>query len=682
MHKLLNIPFLILTFSLIIGIVFGYYTSVNIRSVSMYLTISFIGLAISWWYAKKPFHSSNAFSVFVIITFIFFGIILVQIHHPKNDPNHYTNLSTNEYQATPVTIRFYIKERLKPTSYYEKYVITLQSIENKKVIGYLLLQIPKKNLETPLTTGESYLTYSKIQSISKPLNPNQFDYAHYLSQQYIFHKVTIGFNQLICTKASVISIYRIAAFIRNDINQKLARYHFTQKQLSIINALLLGQRQNIDSETFADYRDAGAIHILAVSGLHVGILLIILNLILNPLNRFRKNGKIIKTFIIILLLWCFAVIAGLSPSVLRAVTMFSFIAIGMHIRSKTSIYNALIVSMFILLCLRPLLLFSVGFQLSYLAVFAIVWIQPSIAKLYRPKFYIDKVLWETFTVTIAAQLGLLPLTLFYFHQFPLLFFIANLVIIPVLGIILGFGILVIILAEVKILPNWIASTFGNCINAMNYVVHWVSKQETFLVTHISFSWRMLLIGYILIISLIFAFKKFNLRRIVVFIVSIILLLFNLMYEKQQNNEKEELIVFHNQRNTTLGMLQNQSLTIYSKDSISTMSKNFLLNGYLIENNSRFTANKKLNNVYSYKEKTMLVIDSIGIYNIKELHPDVVILTNSPKIHLNRVIETLQPKQIIADGSNYRSYLDKWELTCKQKKIPFHRTDKKGAYIFK
>ncbi|WP_298541792.1 ComEC/Rec2 family competence protein [uncultured Aquimarina sp.] len=682
MHRLLNIPFLILTFSLIIGIVFGYYTSVSLRLVLIYETITIVGLSISWWYTKKPFRSSHVFSVFVIITFIFFGIILVQIHHPKNNPSHYTNLLANEYQETPVTISFYIKERLKPTSYYEKYVITLQSIKNKNVTGNLLLQIPKKDIQTTLITGQSYVTYSKISSISKPLNPNQFDYAHYLSKQYIFHKITTDFKQLIHTKNSILSIYRIAAFIRTDINKKLAPYHFSQKQLSIINALLLGQRQDIDNKIFADYRDAGAIHILAVSGLHVGILLIILNLILKPLNWFGKNGKIIKTTIVILLLWCFAIIAGLSPSVLRAVTMFSFIAIGMHIRSKTSIYNALTISMFILLCLRPLLLFSVGFQLSYLAVFAIVWIQPSFVKLYRPRFYIDKVLWETFTVTIAAQLGLLPLTLFYFHQFPLLFFIANLIIIPVLGIILGFGILVVILAEVRILPNSVASTFGSCINAMNYIVHWVSKQESFLVTHISFSWRMLIIGYILIISLIFTFKKFNPTSILAVTVSITLLSFNLMYENQQNSEKEELIIFHNQRNTTLGFLQNQCLSIYSKDSISKNSEKFLLNGYLIENNSRFTTNKKLNNVYRYKDKTILVLDSIGIYNVKGLRPNVIILTNSPKIHLKRVIETLQPRQIIADGSNYRSYLDQWELTCKQKKIPFHRTDKKGAYIFK
>ncbi|WP_299432753.1 ComEC/Rec2 family competence protein [uncultured Aquimarina sp.] len=680
MHKLLNIPFLILTFSLIVGIVIGYYISIDLKIVLIAQGIAISGLISTWWYAKKMFRSAIGFSALTLIVFILLGITLVQIHHPKNNPDHYTNLFSEEYQENSVTISFYIKERLKPTSFYEKYVITLQSIESQKTTGNLLLQIPKADLQTNLTIGASYITHSQIKLIPSPSNPNQFNYAHHLSQQYIFHKVTTDLHQLIPRDIPMFSIHYIASYIRTDINQKLALYDFNKKQLSIINALLLGQRQDIDQETFTDYRDAGAIHILAVSGLHVGILLMLLNFILKPLERLISNGKAFKTIFIIIVLWCFAVIASLSPSILRAVTMFSFIAIGMHIRSKTSIYNALIVSMFMLLCMRPLLLFSVGFQLSYLAVFAIVWIQPLLVKLYRPRFYIDKILWETFTVTISAQLGLLPLTLFYFHQFPLLFFIANLIIIPLLGFLLGFGILVMTLAEIGILPDWMAATFGGCIDVMNSIVHWVSKQETYLITDITFSWRMLIIGYTLIISLVFTFKKFKLNRIFAVTTSVAFLLFIFIYEKKLHLNKEELVIFHNHRNTTLSVLHHQNVRVYSKDSISEITKSYLFKGYLTQNNSKITFHKKLKNIYNYREKTILVIDSSAIYNIKELHPDIIILSNSPKIHLNRVIEILEPKQIIADGSNYRSYLDKWEKSCKKQKIPFHRTDKKGAYI--
>ncbi|SEL23525.1 competence protein ComEC [Aquimarina amphilecti] len=678
MHKLLNIPFLVLTLSLITGIIIGYYSEIELKLVLTYQIIAITGLLVSWWYAKKIFKSTVGFSVLVIMTFTFFGITIVKINNPKHNSNYYTNLIKND--KNPNVISFHIKERLKPSTYYEKYIVNITSINQETTQGKLLIQIAKDSLNQKLTIGDSYVTFETLKPIATALNPNQFDYADFLSKQYVFHKINLKFEQLKPTDLHVFSIYRIAHLIRTDIHQNLASYNFNKKQLSIINALLLGQRQDIDSNTFNDYRDAGAIHILAVSGLHIGILLLILNSILKPLNHFRKNGKVAKTIFIILILWCFAVIAGLSPSVLRAVTMFSFIAIGMHIRSKTSIYNSLIVSMFALLCVRPLLLFSIGFQLSYLAVFAIVWIQPSLAKLYTPRFYIDTKLWETFTVTIAAQLGLLPLLLFYFHQFPLLFFISNLIIIPVLGIILGFGIIVIFLAEMQLLTDWIALIFGNFINAMNFIVYWVSKQEIFIITNIYFSFRMLITGYSFIISLIFTLKKTCSRNIITVLISSVLFLSTMIYERHLNLTKEELIVFHNYRNTTLGVLQNQYLRLFTKDSVSITAKNYLLKNYLIENNSKLHNTEKLNNIYHYKTKTILVIDSSSIYQIKKIHPDIIILTNSPKIHLDRVIQTLKPKLIVADGSNYKSYLDQWEKNCVKQNIPFHRTDKKGAFI--
>ncbi|WP_378181464.1 ComEC/Rec2 family competence protein [Aquimarina sp. SS2-1] len=681
MHKLLNIPFLILTFSLVIGIVFGHNISINLNLIIILQIIAIIGLASCWWYAKKIFHSATGFTILVFINFTFSGIILVNIHSPEHNQNHYIHF-LDEFRTDQVSISFQIKERLKPTTYYEKYIVEIQSIENKKIVGNLLLQLPKSSITVPLITGESFICLSQIKPIPGPLNPHQFDYASYLAQQYVFHKITTNFNKLISTNYSVFSIYRFAALVRTNINLKLNNYSFNKKQLSIINALLLGQRQDIDNETLTDYKNAGAIHILAVSGLHVGILLMLLQIILKPLDRFSKNGKIIKTFLVIILLWCFAVIAGLSPSVLRAVTMFSFIAIGLHIRSKTSIYNALIVSIFILLCIRPLLLFSVGFQLSYIAVFSIVWIQPSFVKLYKPRFYADKILWETFTVTIAAQLGLFPLTLFYFHQFPLLFFVANLIIIPFLGFILGFGILVIILSLIQILPNWLATTFGKCIDAINLTVHLVGKQEDFLLTEIPFSWRMLILGYFFIISLILFLKKRSYTRTLLIAISINCFLLLMNYEKYMCNKKEELVIFHNQRETIIGTLQPEKLRIYSNDSITEKNKEFILQGYITENNAQLKPQKKLKNVYRYKSKTILIIDSAGIYNLEGLQVDMIVLSNSPKIHLNRMITILKPKQIIADGSNYKSYLDQWEITCKKQNLPFHRTDKKGAYIYK
>ncbi len=681
--KPINTPFVILTFSTLIGIIIGYYIFLELTFLLLISSISLGCLCISWLMARKLFRKSFLFSILTIVTFLLFGITLIKVHNPKNHLGHYiNNYPLQDLHKNPKRIQFHIKERLKPTHYYEKYIISLEVLDDKNTKGSLLLQIPKEELIDVLTVGDVYIVYSSIEPIPKPLNPYQFDYAQHLSLRNILHKLTVSTDELIKTNMHHWSIYSIADQIRTDINQKLRIYKFEAQQLSIINALFLGQRQDINEEVLSYYRDAGVLHILAVSGLHVGIIMVLLNFILKPLNYYKKNRKIVKAIIIILFLWCFAIVAGLSPSILRAATMFSFVTIGMQFRSKTSIYNALFVSMFILLCFNPLLVFSIGFQLSYLAVFSIVWIQPCLAKFYKPKFIADKKLWEILTVTFSAQLGVLPLTLFYFHQFPLLFFVANLIILPFLEFILGLGIAVIIFAQLEAPFDWLATIFGGLIDRMNQIVYWTAKQESFLISEIPFSGRMLLTSYILIIFFVFLLKKYTLKRLFIFGTSISILFCVLIYEKHLESSNQELIVFHNQRNTMLGILQDQQLRIYSTNSISKSTRKHLIKNYYINNNVKKIEVKTLKNAYSYKEKNIIVIDSSGIYDIPKFSPEIILLSRSPKIHLNRMIETLKPKLIIADASNYKSYLNQWEVTCIKQNIPFHRTDKKGAFILK
>ena len=683
-HKLLNIPFVIITIATLLGILLGHYIHIEFNLIIISFFISICALGVSWQLSKKIFSKTTPFLILTILVFINFGIALIKIHNLYNHSHHYSNeIPLKEIEKAPIGIVFCITERLKPSVYYNKYIISVTLIKNKAVHGKMLLKMPKENSLDILEIGNTYISYAIIKPITTPLNPNQFDYAQYLRNQYLFYQTTIHPNQLVYTQRKEQSLFRFADQVRKRINQKLSKYHFDPEEISIINALLLGQRQDISQETFNNYRDAGAIHILAVSGLHVGILLFIINLVLAPLNRIKKYGKKVKLILAIVLLWSFAIIAGLSPSVLRAVTMFSFLAIGIQIRSKTSTYNSLFISLFILICFNPLLVFSVGFQLSYTAVFSILWIQPIIENKYKPRFYITKRLWSILTVTIAAQLGLLPLSLFYFHQFPLLFFVSNLIILPFLGVILGFGILVILLALLNALPEFIANLFGKCIYLINLIIEWIAHQEIFIIKDIFFSRGMLIASYFVIISFILAYKQY--KRIKIYIVggSIILMISITIYQKHKASNLEELILFHHPRNTIVGIVENKKMQLYTRDTISMNTSTFLFKNYLIQNQITLTDSTiKLKNVYKYKNQTILILDSTNIYKTLDIQPDILILSNSPKVHLKRVIGTLKPKLIIADGSNYRSYLDRWEKSCIKLKLPFYRTDKKGAFIIK
>ena len=612
------------------------------------------------------------FGVFAFITTFFVGVLIQTIHQKNNHLNHYSKFIANEEMAN---IGFKIFKQLNSSDYYDRYEVNIIKVDNKKGSGKVILNVNRDSVHGNLYTDEVYFTRATFKKTGKPLNPGQFNYKKYLKKQHVYHQLYLKHHELFLIADQITTIYGLAAYFRTQINEALKKYSIQNEELAIINALLLGQRQDIPEEVYNNYTSAGAIHILAVSGLHVGIILLLLNFILSPLENLKK-GKFIKLILILLLLWSFAIIAGLSASVVRAVTMFSFVAYAMHIKRATNIYNILATSMFFLLLFKPSFLFDVGFQLSYTAVFAIVWIQPVIYKWWVPKLRPVNYLWQLFTVTIAAQIGVIPLSLYYFHQFPGLFFISNLVIIPFLGIILGFGIVVIILALLNILPGFIADFYGSIISTMNNFIAWVAKQEDFLFRDINFNWLLLITSHIFVICFVLMLKKFHPKRIIALLVSVLILQITFIYNKYESQKNDRFLVFHKNRENLLGLHKNDTLVV----SDLNHPENNIVKNYKIENKIETVEFRSRKDLYFLKEKKLLIVDSLGIYNIKNLKPDYVFLMNSPKINLNRLIDSLKPKYIIADGSNYKSLVQLWETTCKKQKVPFHSTSEKGAFV--
>ena len=553
-------------------------------------------------------------------------------------------------------------------------------IDDTQVSGKLLLNVQKDSLKNSITVDDILLTKASIQNVNSSLNPYQFDYKAYLENRYVYHQIVTSRPYLMTVDITDHTFFGYADTFRRRINKQLKASNFKGDELAIINALLLGQRQDISPKIFNSYSQSGAIHILAVSGLHIGLILLILQRIFKPIE-YIKHGRFIKTSIIVLLLWSFAIIAGLSPSVTRAVTMFSIVAIGMNLKRPTNIYNTLAISLFFLLLFKPLFLFEVGFQMSYLAVISIVTIQPILEKFWKPKNKILKFYWQVFNVTVTAQFGVVPISLLYFHQFPSLFFVTNLAIIPVLGVILGFGILVIFLALLKILPQWLATAYADIIHLMNQLVAWVSHQEQFVFKDIPFSIWEVLASYILIIAFVMILKKQTFSSVRFTLISVILFQLVLLFEKHQN-QTDELVIFQKSRFSIIGEKQNHILKIsHNLDSNSVLKENTIKN-YKIGNYIKNITTDSILSVYQMNNKTLLVIDSFGIYQVTHFKPDYILLRNSPKINLERLIDSLQPELIIADGSNYKSYLARWKATCIKRKRPFHQTNEKGAFIIK
>jgi len=676
--KSLNFIIIKLTLCLIVGILLSFLFNITLLQ-TFYLTIVLlIVLYTTNYIAGRTFYKTIWFGLVAYILMAVLGILTYNAHHHKNFSKHYTtNKNLKNGVTKQITLR--IKERLKPTKYHNKYIVKLLKTDEQPVKGLVLLNIQKESNSKLYNIDDILLIHSEFQEIRGPLNPNQFNYKTYLEKQYIYHQLFTEHNLIFEISSKRNSIFGYADALRQTINHRLNSYNFKAEELAIINALILGQRQDMDREMYTEYANAGAIHILAVSGLHVGIILMMLNLVLKPIENI-KQGKAIKVIIILVLLWSFAIIAGLSASVTRAVTMFSIVAIAMHLKRPTNIYNTLSISMFILLLVNPMFLFDVGFQMSYLAVFAIVSLQPLLYKLWLPKWKITDYFWQITTVTMAAQLGVAPISLFYFHQFPGLFFISNLAIIPFLGLILGFGILVILLSLLNILPDTIANIYGSIINAMNYVVSWVSKQEGFIIKDISFDISHVISIYLLLLASVLVLRKFHFKRLLLLLISILFLQCIAIYTKHKHSS-EAFIIFHKSRYSIFGKKQNKNLTIWHNLDSSALKKEALISNYKVGNFITSIAYDSVSNVYKTPHKTLLVIDSLSVYNVS-FKPDYILLRHSPKINLKRVIDTLKPELIIADGSNYKSYIKRWKATCLKEKLPFHQTGEKGAFIIK
>ncbi|MDG1697785.1 MAG: ComEC/Rec2 family competence protein [Polaribacter sp.] len=614
-----------------------------------------------------------------VISFLFFfliGVSSVSLNdHRKHDSFYEYHLKDNS------TVTLQIHKVLKPGKYNQKYEAKILRVDNKTTTGLVLLNIQKDTLSPLLNVASKLLLKPLFKELVPPLNPHQFNYKSYLFKRGIYHQIYTENKRFIRLKPESMTLFGFSAKLRTQVQEALKIYNFKKSELAVINALLLGQRQAVSKELITDYQRAGAIHILAVSGLHVGIILLILSFLLKPIERI-KYGTFFKTFCIVILLWTFAFIAGLSASVVRAVTMFTFLAIGLFFRRKYVIEFSFISSLFFLLLLNPMFLFEVGFQLSYLAVFGILWTQPKIYSIWKPTFKIIDFFWQLCTVSIAAQIGILPLSIYYFQQFPGLFLLSNLVIIPLLGSILIGGVLVIFLALLKVLPQFIADFYGSIISWMNAFVSWVSQQEQFLFKEISISLIAMLCWYIVVfLGVYFAVVKSS-KKFIYFLISILLVQSVYLIELNEKKRKKELIIFHKTNFSILGKRIGEQLFLqYDMDNMQ-LKNEYSIRAYRISEGISLLEKHDFKNYIQFAGKEILLIDSLGVYKISGTKNPIVVLQNSTKINLNRLIQTVQPSKIIADGSNYKREVLHWESTCLKNKIPFHYTGQKGAFILK
>jgi competence protein ComEC len=503
-----SFPFIRFTLAFILGIVVYHYLGQLITIHWIWLVV----IAVTYWILN--FKSSFKFQRLLFLlafSFLFVaGFLRLQQHRVDNQANHLISVNS---EITAYKAKVVQEPALKAKSINLKVevleVLTEEWIEASGKVNLYVDQ--DKGAE--IAFGNILLIKGSPNLTEGPKNPGEFDFRNYLVYNNIFHQQFVGENfHLVGHKVfwwekpleySINVRNHCAALLGKHIEDKDAR--------AVLLAITLGVKDELDNDLQASFSAAGAMHVLAVSGLHVGIIYGIILLFFKriKLNSWKRRWWMAS--ISILFLWTYAFITGLSPSVLRAVTMFSFVAIAKAKNTNSSIYNTLAASAFVLLCWNPYLIMSVGFQLSYLAVFGIVYLQPRFYRLLDlNNFWLDKI-WEISCVSLAAQIATAPLSILYFHQFPTYFLFSNLFVIPAAFAMLIMGLLVLTFGNIPYLGdaiNWLSERFVVLVNKMVFGVKQIPG-STIEGIHLTTLETWLVYAAILMLISLFAIKKFK-----------------------------------------------------------------------------------------------------------------------------------------------------------------------------
>ncbi|WP_125723288.1 ComEC/Rec2 family competence protein [Flavobacterium ustbae] len=671
--KVLDFPLVKITIAFVLGVIACYYLFLPISVIISSLSLSFIAFCGAFfWYLKRN-KKSNFFGISSYILSFCVGAFTLLSHTENLHKNNYTHCKSAFKNSQSITLL--LREKLKSNDYSDRYIGLIKTISGKTYSGKVIINIQKDSSQNRLIIGNSIKIQTVLQPNKPSKNPNQFDYSRYLADKQIYAQIYCQKSQILVSKTIQKDIWYYCAKLHSRIISNLEKSKFNKDEMNVALALILGQQQEISADIIQDYQYSGVTHVLSVSGLHVGFIMLFITFILKPIPNTRK-GSFIKLASILISLTGFAIISGLSPSVLRSVVMFSFLAIGNHLRRNGNIYHTLLVSILLILLFEPYFLFDVGFQLSYLALFFILWLQPILKNIYKPKNKFVIYIWEALTVSFAAQIGTLPLCLYYFHQFPGLFFVTNIIILPLLSFIMIAGIIVMVIAVFTNPPLFITIIFEKSIYLLNLMIHAVASFDSFVIRDISFNIYHLWAFSFLIISIIIWIKKPSFHKLLFAFASIIIVQLSFIYTKIETEKEEELIVYSEKNNTLISERLGKNIVLFTRDTAIRKNKN--INSYLVGNSIDLSGIKKIKNVLYFKKNKIFIVDSTGIFSEK-INPDILILTQTSRINLDRLLQNMHPKIVIADGSNSNSIQKYWKKSCRKNNIPFHSTKEKGYY---
>lgn len=639
--------------------------STNLR---IYLLAFFFGLFFSYLIKNKTLK--------ICITAIQILVIGILIYNP----NQYNSEEIKEHKGI---YSLEILEEYKPSDKYLKY-----KVKNYVNGRYSLLHIPK--LDTiNIYASDTIILFGNSFGLNSAKNPFQFDYSEFLKKKDIGE--LIYSKQVLRVKSAGFNWKKWTSYSKNNLRNKMKLSGYSTESRAIISSMLLGDRSEISNELNDSYVLTGVVHILSISGLHVVMIYVVIQFLLKPINRLKK-GKQLSIIISLIIIWIFSFYVDLQPPVFRSALMITIYYVSELLKRPKNIYHTISLSAFIILIFKPNYLFDLGFQLSFSAVFFIVWLHPIYSRIYAPKNTYIKYFYDLTGTSISAQLGTLPFATYYFNQFSGLFLFGNLFLIPASFIMIIGAIIAIVLSIFDLNINLYIKLFNWFINICNNYIKWLSTFDELILKQVYinvFTAVLLLIIILSIKPLILKRSKLNLFII---IGCFTIISFSRFIDVNRIRKANEVIVFHQFKSSLIGIRNGQHLVvIHSENLDSTTTKNYTIRPFEIHNRILKTTYIPIDSAFQnnliYKSKNVLIVANQRFFIGEDLMDipseiDYILVRNS-SFKFKDQDKLLEIKRVIADGSNYPSYVNELDqLLNKKSDSILWKTSERGYYQIK
>lgn len=682
-----KIPFIRLLLFFVAGILIEWYLQIEWQFLLYGFIIPLIGIITYFFLPLSIKFSSSWFNgICILLLFSLLGAVVTYTHNVRNQPDWYQN-----NYATNTKILVTLEEPLVAKENSYKALATVDAVWNNgiwnKTDGEILVYFKKNSIPPSIDYGSQIVIQKPLQEIKNSGNPGAFDYKRYC----LFHNITAQVflkddEYAVLPTKNINRLNQTLFALRDGTIHALQQNIPNEKEQGVAEALLIGYREDLDKDLVQAYSNTGVVHIIAISGLHLGM---IYGLMVWIFARFKRNQftKILKPVTILFVLWAFTLVVGGVPSIMRSAVMFTFIVFGDMLGKRSNMYNTLAASAFCMLATNPFMLWDVGFLLSYAAVISIITFQRHIYNwLYYQNKMLDKV-WALTSVTLSAQILTIPIVVFYFHQFPNLFLITNFIAVPLSGLILYGEILLLIFSFLSPVAKAIGFILGYMLKAMDGFIENINALPFAVWNNLQISvfqtWMLYGATIGICVWLIFKSSK-------AFIISLAfasLFAFSLSIEYINRNQQEKLIVYNVPKQSAIDFIQCSNYN-FSGDSI-LLHDGFLRNFHLkpariLYKTTAATENSSIkeNEITNINGKRILVLtQSLPRQPYTSKIPvDILVLSHNPRIYINQLQQAFDCKLIVFDSSNPLWKIQLWKKDCDSLHLRFHSTPDDGAFV--